>query len=174
MVKLFITDLDGTLTDGGYLVHPQLKGYGRFFNTKDFLGMMLLHQSGVEVAVVTTARQASIEQFERAGKYIQVSAGIHDKYNHVREKYVDSGRFQWEEIAFIGDDLNDLELLNAVGLSACPSDAAELVRESIQKREDSYILLNGGGKGAVREFCDIVLLMIQAPNEWVPEFTSKI
>lgn len=163
-IKMFITDIDGCLTDGKYIVHPGLTGYGRCFNTRDFLGMELLYQANIHVVVLTAAKDPTWQQFERAGKYIEVITGVRDKKEHIQHNFVDTGKYQWREIAFIGDDLNDMELLMAAGLSACPKDAPVL--DAVEM--DVIVLDRKGGDGAVREFTDLVRKIEGIPARWKP------
>ena len=158
MIKLFLSDVDGTLTDGIY--HTTEEGtISKNFYTRDFHGMWMLDQAGVEVGIITVANDdVIVHQCDRGAKYATVMKGAKDKRAHIKSEYVDSGRFSWDEIAFIGDDIVDTELLKAVGLSACPCDAVEEILDTVEIK-DGFVSNQQGGKGCVREFAEIVLLL---------------
>ena len=150
MIKLFIMDVDGTLTDGKIYIGPQGEVF-KAFNTKDGLGIKLLKDKGI-IPVIITGRNSEIvvARAEELG-IEEIYQGVEDKldiYQHLVEKY----KLSDEEVAFIGDDLNDLPLLNKVGLSFCVADAMEAVREKVD-----YVTELKGGEGAVREAIDLIL-----------------
>jgi 3-deoxy-D-manno-octulosonate 8-phosphate phosphatase (KDO 8-P phosphatase) len=136
--------------------------------------MMLLHQAGVKILAITTAKNASVQQFERAAGYVELAAGIYDKRAYVQKAFVDSGEYQWDEIAFIGDDLNDLELLQSVGVPGCPADAIEDVRRCVDSHCDGLVTALGGGKGAVREFSEAILSILGVMPEWHPNQAKRV
>ena len=155
-MKLFLTDLDATLTDGTDSVSSKDGTITKRFHTRDFVGMRQLHEKGIRVAIVTGwPRDAIIQyQFERTQPWADLLCGVDDKLTAIKETYPD---IDLEDIAFIGDDTNDLELLKAVGVASCPSDAHEKVLQYIRERSDNFICDAKGGHGCVREFADYVL-----------------
>ncbi len=149
-IKMLIMDVDGTLTDGKIYIGPRGEVF-KAFNTKDGLGIKLLIDKGI-IPVIITGRNSEIvvARAEELG-IDEIHQGIEDKldlYQHLVEKY----KLNDEEVAFIGDDLNDLPLLNKVGLSFCVADAVEAVREKVD-----YVARLKGGEGAVREAIDVIL-----------------
>ncbi len=160
MIKLFLTDLDGTLTDGTYGISSQSDDMSKRFHTRDFHGMRLLHESGVEIAVITCSRShVTRKQFGNAASYARLFIGVEDKRRAIYNAYVypQKQKYKWDEIAFIGDDLPDIELLKEVGAAACPADADAAIRNLIYEMSDGIILIRNGGCGCVREFINIIL-----------------
>lgn len=149
-IKMLIMDVDGTLTDGKiYLGNngEEMKA----FDVKDGLGLVFLHQSGI-VPVIITGRESNIVR-DRARELSikEVYQGIKDKlgvYDQLKEKY----GFRDEEIGFIGDDLNDLPILERVGVSFIVNDGAEVIKGTCD-----YCCNKNGGEGAVREVIDLIL-----------------
>lgn len=183
MIKLFLSDVDATLTDGIY--HTSEQGViSKNFYTRDFHGMWMLNQTGVEVGIITVANDHVItQQCNRGAKYAKVMKGVEDKLAYVTDEFVlkcdmcEEGdpyrieyphrKYSWDEIAFIGDDIIDAELLKTVGLAACPLDAADEIQAIVADRSDSQEgegFRSGypGGRGCVREFADFVLLINKA------------
>jgi YrbI family 3-deoxy-D-manno-octulosonate 8-phosphate phosphatase len=161
MIRLFLTDLDGCLTDGTYIVY-QNGERAHTFHTRDWFGLKIF-ASEHEVAIVTGDHSSSVEmQLKRLNYHIGLNQRIKNKLDFIANRYIHPhGLYQWDEVAFIGDDVNDLDLLNKVGLAACPRDAVESVRVLIEYRQqhnrDGIVLESCGGKGCVREFIDIIL-----------------
>lgn len=156
MIKLFLTDLDGVLTNSTYLVLPDgLKV--KTFNTRDFVGLKELHKAGCEVGVITgdSTNECVVKQMERAAPFAHLFEGVNDKKSHV-EKLIQTLGITWDEVAFIGDDTNDLGLLSVVGLPACPQDAVPRVKEFVLKSHDGMVIPYSGGTGCVRDFADLV------------------
>lgn len=155
MIKLFLSDVDGTLTDGIY--HTTQEGQiSKNFYTRDFHGMWMLDQSGIKVGIITVANDdVIVHQCDRGAKYAKVMKGVKDKLHYIMAYYV--GKYKWDEIAFIGDDVVDAELLAAVGLAACPCDAADGILDIVETQ--GFVSSFSGGKGCVREFAEYVLEM---------------
>jgi len=161
MIKLFLTDLDGSLTDGTYTVHSHREGIAKRFNTRDFHGMFNLYKADVTCAVVTLSRGLVItKQVDRLPFPMQVYSEVKNKDALIFQKFVASGICEWEEIAFIGDDENDIPLLKKVGVAACPADAEPSVIHIIEQRKDAYIMNRRGGDACVREFANMILKMV--------------
>ena len=149
-IMFAIFDVDGTLS-------PQTVTYcsdatvSRQFSVRDGLGMRMLIDSGVEVWMVSQEDDDSIRH--RANKIVGNNRllGIKDK----REVF---GYFSanMDEIAWMGDDLNDMECLRVVGLPACPADAIGSVRSLVMSR-GGFVSNLPGGHGAAREFCEHIL-----------------
>jgi len=169
MIKLLLLDIDGTLTDAGFYVSSvksEPHEYLRKFNTRDFVGINALEQEGIKVAAVTGSRAPCRSQFDRAAPCMDIYDGIFDKHAFVNETFIQSGQYEWDEIAFIGDELNDGKLLEAVGLAACPADSAEEVIRLVENRKDGLVTQATGGKGAVREFTDYIRMIYKIPARW--------
>ncbi len=149
-IRLFATDVDGVLTDAG-MYYSESGDEWKKFNTRDGMGIKLLQKAGLMTAIVT---QESTKLVTRRGQKLtipEVHQGVYDKLALLREL---AGRYGWtmQQVAYIGDDVNDLEALEAVGLSAAPADAVASVLASVR-----YRCKKKGGEGAVREVADLIL-----------------
>ncbi len=153
MIKLLLVDCDGVLTDGMYNTSEEGSIFKTFFS-RDFHGMWMLDKQGVEIAVITTASDLVIEhQCGRAALYMRICSGVKDKAKFVAEDRAFQ-KYDWSEMAFMGDDTFDIPLLKRVGLPACPIDAAEEVLDCIGEADDGYQSDFSGGRAAVRQFAD--------------------
>jgi len=149
-VKVMIFDVDGVLTDGSLTYGPDGE-VTKTFNVLDGLGIQLLNKTGVQTAIIS-ARQSPIVIRRAADLGIShVYQGIHDKRIGFA-KLLEATGVTAEECGYIGDDVIDLPLLMRVGFAvAVPSGHPE-----VQHRAH-YVTKNGGGRGAVREVCDLVM-----------------
>lgn len=152
-IKLFITDIDGTLTDGG-MYYSEKGDELKKFNTRDGMGLQMLREAGIKTAIITSedrllnkrrAEKLKVD-FIRQGK---VNGG---KVAAAKEFAIEIG-ISMQEVAYIGDDVNCIELLSHVGLAACPADACEKVKRT----PGIFIMKRKGGEGCVREFCELIL-----------------
>jgi 3-deoxy-D-manno-octulosonate 8-phosphate phosphatase (KDO 8-P phosphatase) len=154
-IKLVIFDVDGVLTDAGVYVGATASGEAielKKFDIQDGIGMKMLAWSGLHVAIVSgrlsqatelRARELSVECFQEADAHKMPAV----------ESLLARYRLGWDEVAMIGDDIPDLAVLRRVGLPAIVANATDAVRE-IALWEST----KRGGNGAVREFCDALLL----------------
>lgn len=159
-VALVLTDNDGVLTDGTVYVTPtgeQMKAY----SVRDGMGVERLRERGIATGVVTREPPDLIAP--RAGKL-----GVRHLWTSVRDKHTQLDRILDEtglgldQLAYIGDDVNDLGILQAigeVGLTAAPADAMPAVREAVH-----YICDAPGGRGAFREFAEWLLRLRTQPE----------
>lgn len=155
-IKLLALDVDGVLTDGA-LIYGRNGEELKIFNVQDGTGLVLLIQAGVEVIWISGRESAAVAL---RGKEIGVKAvfqGVRDKLSLFLSILQDRGLAK-EEAAFMGDDVQDFPLLSQAGLAAAPADAAPAVQ-----RVAHYVTAKPGGKGAVRELCDLIL---EARGEW--------
>lgn len=162
MIRAILTDVDGVLTDSTYFVLPDGERIKRF-NTRDFVGLKNAHNAGFAVGIFTGDTGASCvpEQISRAAPFAYLEEGVKDK-RVAAELFVNSMGLQLENVAFVGDDLNDIGLLEVVGFAACPLDAVGEVTELIHKRTESQLgsaltIPLRGGEGCVRYLCDFIL-----------------
>ena len=151
-MKLFVMDVDGTLTDGR-LYFSEAGETLKAFHAKDGYAIVnLLPKCGI-IPVIITGRESGIVRRRAADlKIHEVHQGVTDKLRVLKaiaEKYGASP----EEIAYIGDDVNDLDCIRYCGMTGCPADAMEEVLEAVD-----YVCKREGGMGAVREFADWVRL----------------
>ena len=170
MIKLFVTDCDGVLTNGAYCVSEEgLLSKG--FYSRDFHGMWMLNNAGVSVGVMSYSRDPVVScQCNRVATYAICMTGIKDKAVAVESRFVTSSVNprglvkDWEEIAYIGDDVIDIPLLEKVGLAACPIDADPVVRKCIEEHRDGFVSTKKGGEGCVREFVDYIRTLVEYKN----------
>jgi YrbI family 3-deoxy-D-manno-octulosonate 8-phosphate phosphatase len=149
-VRLLCVDVDGVLTDGGMYYGPEGEVLRRF-NTRDGMGLARVRDAGVGVAIISGEDDGSIRA--RAAKLgiADVYCGIADKLAVV-ERLAEREGLALEEVAYVGDDLNDLGPLERVGLPCAVADAALPVR-----RAAAYLTRQRGGRGAVREVCELLV-----------------
>lgn len=146
-IKLVVLDVDGTLTDGGVYIDSngvELKK----FNIKDGAGIVLAKQIGIEFMILTGRKSNSVEHRAIELKIKYVFQGVADKRTFLKKILIEQG-FSPENVAYMGDDINDLDCMRFVGFSACPADAVKAVHDQCD-----FISHFNGGQGAVREFCD--------------------
>lgn len=151
-VKLLILDVDGTLTDGGVYVTQDGKQFKKY-NAKDGLGIRELVKSGMQVGIISHSMISEMVTSRAKALGIQnCYVGMEDKLT-VLDGWCERLQITRKETAYIGDDINDLGIMKAVGVSACPADA----HKKILAISDIKLTRNGG-EGAVREFIDDYLM----------------
>jgi YrbI family 3-deoxy-D-manno-octulosonate 8-phosphate phosphatase len=149
-IKLFATDVDGVLTDAG-MYYAESGDEWKKFNTRDGMGIKLLQKAGLITAVVTQEHTKLVARRAEKLAIPEVHQGAYEKLAVLREM---AGRHAvtLDQVAYIGDDVNDLDALKAVGFSAAPADAIPSVRSVV-----TYVCKKKGGEGAVREAADLIL-----------------
>lgn len=151
-VTFVLTDCDGVLTDGTVYCGAAGEDLLRF-SRRDGLGIERLTAAGIPTAIVTRERSPIVaKRAEKLG--IEVYAGVRDKHAWL-EIWLQERERQHAELAYMGDDLNDLPALEAIrphGLVAAPSDAEPLVARAVH-----FVSSRPGGLGAFREFADFIL-----------------
>ena len=150
-IKLLLTDVDGVLTDGG-VYYGETGEVLKRFSIRDGMGVERLRKlCGIDTGIVTGELSPSVARRAEKLQITQLHLGIKDKLGRV-EEILHAGGWNWEELAFIGDDVNDLDVLQRVGLSACPGDAMAVVSGIVHYRCVAY-----GGHGAFREFAEWII-----------------
>lgn len=150
MIRLLIMDVDGTLTDGGiYLdcIGNEMKR----FDVKDGAGIKQIQKIGVETMLLTGRESKCVTERGRELAIEYVFQGIKDKKKFLKE-FSEKYNISLENMAYIGDDYNDLESMKLVGYTACPSDASQEVKDTV-----NYVCSKQGGYGAVREYVDYII-----------------
>ncbi len=149
-VRIAIFDVDGVLSDGG-LHYAEAGDAMKTFDVRDGMGMKLLQEAGIELAIITSRRAGSVR--ERAAdlgiRYIQ--QGVADKYSAFEALLTELGLTP-AQAAFLGDDLVDLPVLKRCGFAVTVADAP-----AVLKRHADYVTRTSGGRGAAREFCEVIL-----------------
>lgn len=153
-VKLLALDVDGVLTDGG-LYYTENGEELKKFNVKDGLGLKLIIQAGITVAIITaSAANATRHRAKKLG-IPHVFVGVENKFSVLQQLCQELG-FDLSQVAYIGDDLNDLPIMESVG---CPITVADAMPENQEKA--IYVTRMAGGRGAVREMCELLLRAIK-------------
>jgi 3-deoxy-D-manno-octulosonate 8-phosphate phosphatase (KDO 8-P phosphatase) len=149
-IRLLCLDVDGVLTDAGMYYGPDGEVLKKF-NTRDGMGLARVRDAGVAVAIISGEDNAIVHARAAKLKIDEVFCGATDKRLAIEELCT---RYQLDmsEVAFIGDDLNDLSALECVGLPCAVADAAEPV-----KAIAAYVTQKRGGDGAVRELCEFLV-----------------
>ena len=147
-IKLLVMDVDGTLTDGQVYIGEQGE-IMKAFDVKDGYGILQCEKLGIEPVIITGRNSLILEHRAK-------ELGITELYQGVKSHKIDKLRAiakqfncTANEIAYIGDDENDLECIQYCGTSGCPSDAVDKVKKHV-----TYVCNRSGGHGAVREFIE--------------------
>lgn len=149
-IKLFATDCDGVLTDAG--MYYSVEGDAlKKFNTKDGMGLSRLKENNIILAILTGEDSEIVNKRAEKIGIDEVYLGCKDKVAAMNELLV-KYNLTYENVAYIGDDLNDLDLLKKVGCSFSVADAIQIVKDNVD-----YVTLLKGGEGAVREVADLLL-----------------
>jgi 3-deoxy-D-manno-octulosonate 8-phosphate phosphatase (KDO 8-P phosphatase) len=149
-ITTFVFDLDGVLTDGALFVFPDGQ-FIRRMHIRDGFALQLAIKKGYRVVIISGSQAEPV--ITRLHKL-----GVQDVYMQVTNKkkklqeYMQQHNLQWSEILFMGDDIPDFEVMQQVGLSCCPADAATEIREA-----STYISTIAGGQGCVRDVIEKVL-----------------
>tara|TARA_Y100000310_G_scaffold183516_1_gene183660 strand:+ start:5172 stop:5687 length:516 start_codon:yes stop_codon:yes gene_type:complete len=150
-IKIILTDVDGVLTDGG-MYYTSKGDYMKKFHTRDGMGVTLLRRNNIPTIIITREKTKIVMNWAKNMKIQQLYSGIIKKEKilpEILKKY----DVKKEEIAYIGDDVNDLEIMKRVGFSVTPFDGNEIV-----KKIADYTCKTSGGKGVFREVADLILL----------------
>lgn len=150
-MKLFVMDVDGTLTDGKIYIGSKGEEF-KSFNVKDGYAINnLLHKNGIKTAIIT-GRESEIVNIRAKELHIDyVYQNVKDKLE-ILKQIAELYNITFEEVAYIGDDLNDFESMKKCGVTGCPADAVDEI-----KNISNYISKYNGGEGAVRDFIEWII-----------------
>ncbi len=151
MIKLIVLDVDGCLSDGGIIYSSELVEYKKF-NVKDGFAIVYAKKLGLDFAIITGRDSSIVAHRAKELGITHLYQGVKDKLAVLNE-LCKSLNISLDEVAAIGDDLNDLKLLRAVGVSFCPNDAIDYVKNSVNE-----VLSKNGGNAVVREMIEQVLV----------------
>lgn len=148
--KLVITDIDGVWTDGG-MYYDQTGNEWKKFNTSDSAGVLFLNLLNIPLAIITGEDTEIVRRRAEKLKIEHLFMGVKDKVTVAKElcKKLD---IQLDDVAYIGDDINDILLLRLVGFSAAPANAPTYIQSEV-----NFVTKTKGGDGAFREFVEIIL-----------------
>jgi 3-deoxy-D-manno-octulosonate 8-phosphate phosphatase (KDO 8-P phosphatase) len=155
-LKLVLSDVDGVMTDGTVLLLPD-GSEAKAFHIRDGLGIVLAQRAGLRMGVLSGRKSAVVDRRAAELGMRIVRQGISDKAAALREILAEEG-LSAAEVAYIGDDVNDLPVLTEVGLSAAPADAPLEVRA-----QTFMVMETRGGQGCLREFLEAIL---RARGDW--------
>jgi 3-deoxy-D-manno-octulosonate 8-phosphate phosphatase (KDO 8-P phosphatase) len=161
-IKMLIVDIDGVMTDGR-IVYSVYGDELKFFDVQDGFGINLLNKAGIKTVIITAKKSRIVKMRARDMKVTRAYQGFINKlkpFNDVLRRY----RMKPEEICFIGDDLIDIPVLKRVGFAVAVPNGMEEV-----KKVAHYTTSKTGGRGAVREICDMIL---KSQGKW-ETVTSK-
>lgn len=149
-IRLLLLDVDGVMTDGRIIY-----GTGGFeakaFDVKDGHGLKLVQRAGIEVGIITGRSSEVVMRRAEELNVVHLYQGAKDKLVPYGEILSRTG-LRDEQVAYVGDDLVDLPILNRVGFSATVADAVDELKNQVD-----YVTRRPGGRGAVREVCDLIL-----------------
>ncbi|MFT7156246.1 MAG: YrbI family 3-deoxy-D-manno-octulosonate 8-phosphate phosphatase [Parvicella sp.] len=145
--KLILTDIDGVWTDGG-MFYDQTGNEWKKFNTSDSAGVLFARKLDIPVGIITGEKTEIVARRAEKLNIEILHQGISDKLTVAKAICKELG-VELSDVAYIGDDIGDLELLKAVGMSAAPSNAPAYIQKHVQ-----YVTKKAGGEGAFREFVE--------------------
>lgn len=155
-IKLLALDVDGVLTDGSINIGPEGEIF-KSFSAKDGLGISCALRSGLQIAIITGRTSAIIHHRAQELGISLLHEGVKDKYAELHN-LGQSLQLKQEEIAYMGDDLNDLPAFQAAGVAFAPADAVPEVAAAAD-----YVMQRKGGAGAVR---DAIEMLLRAQDKW--------
>lgn len=145
--KLILTDIDGVWTDGG-MYYDQMGNEWKRFHTYDGAGVLFAHQRGIPVGIITGEVTEIVRRRAEKLKVDYLYQGVEDKLTVATELCVKLG-ISLDDVAYIGDDINDIDLLRAVGFSSSVASAPDYIKQIAH-----YVTTKGGGEGAFREMVE--------------------
>lgn len=148
--KLILTDIDGVWTDGG-MYYDQTGNEWKKFHTYDSAGVFFAHKNGIPVGIVTGEETQIVRRRAEKLQIDYLFMGVENKLQVIQQLCINLG-ITLQDVAYIGDDLNDIEVLESVGFSATPSSAPTYVQ-----RRAKIIMNKKGGEGVFREFVEYIL-----------------
>lgn len=150
-VKLLLTDVDGVLTDTGVFYSAKGEEMKRF-SIRDGMGIERLRSiAGIETGIITMENNQIVASRAKKLHIEELHMGVLDK-TIILDDILSRTKIQADEIAYMGDDTNDLGIMKKVGLSACPKDATKFAKEAAD-----FIVASKGGHGALRDLCELII-----------------
>ena len=158
--KLVITDIDGVWTDGG-MYYDQTGNEWKKFNTSDSVGILLCKKLEIKTVIITGEKTEIVKRRAEKLKVDYFFDGVKNKVE-VAQQLIKELNISFNEVAFIGDDINDINLLQLVGISGTPNNGIAYI-----KNFATIITTKNGGDGAFREFVETILLKKYTYNELI-------
>jgi len=161
-IKLVVTDIDGVWTDGGLYFDNQGNEFKKF-NVRDGAATLLLRTLNIPICIITGKDTEIVKSRAKSLKIDYLYQGIDNKYATIKG-LCDKLNIEMSQVAYIGDDFNDVKMLRAAGISASPSNASDYI-----KKEATWTLESKGGEGAFREFVEKILAHFGVLDETVEQ-----
>ena len=149
-VKLILTDIDGVWTDGG-MYYDQNGNEWKKFHTYDSAGVLFAHRAGIPVGIITSENTQIVERRAKKLKVDYLFQGASNKLE-IAQQLCQKLNITLKNVAYLGDDLNDIELLKSVGIAGVPASAPNYIRSLT-----TISLTLKGGEGVFREFVEAIL-----------------
>lgn len=149
-IKAVVFDVDGVMTDGSLVFDENGVEY-KTFNAKDGQGVVMLNKAGYKTAIITARENGTVRHRFKILGMTKLYEGQKNK-EKAFDEFLKEFNLEPSQIAYMGDDLPDICVLRKVGLSCCPNDAVEEVKEICK-----FVASKDGGRGAVRELCNLIL-----------------
>lgn len=166
-VKLFLTDVDGCLTDGGMYYTAEGEVMKRFC-VYDGMGMVCLQQAGIPCGILTSENSMIVKARAEKLKLQYLYLGVGSRVNpdcltklQATQQICEELGITLEDVCYVGDDINDIDLLSAVGTPCCPPNA----RPEVLAIPGIHVLNTPGGQGAIREICDEIRSTLGVKSE---------
>ncbi len=159
-IKMLVFDVDGVMTDGSITYDENGVEY-KTFNAKDGHGIIRMNKSGFITAIITARNNGTVEHRARNLNFTELYQGCKFKLPAL-EELLKKYNLTLENVSYMGDDLPDICILEKVGLACCPNDAVEEVKEIC-----NFVSSKNGGRGAVRELCDFILVAQGIKKEYI-------
>ncbi|MHA1378137.1 MAG: KdsC family phosphatase [Candidatus Helarchaeota archaeon] len=161
-IKMLILDVDGVLTNGEIILgtNEELK----IFNVQDGMGITLANDAGILTVILTGRKSLAVERRGKELKFAEVFQGIKNKIEILeilKKKY----KLQMENLAYIGDDLLDIKIMQSVGISFAPKNAIDDVKDIVD-----YVSDKEGGRGAIREIVEYILKSQGIYNQLIKKY----
>lgn len=149
-IKMLVMDVDGTLTDGKIYYGNDGELF-KAFDVRDGYRLVKCEEYGIITAIITGKTSKIVEGRARDLKIKEVHQGVSNKIE-VLKTLIEKYNLDKSQVAYIGDDVNDIECMQYCGFSACPADAIDEVKNTVD-----YVCKNIGGHGSVRELIDRII-----------------
>ena len=162
-IKLLVMDVDGTITDGVVYYSKHGEELKRF-SIRDGMGIELLRKGDIETAIITSENSPIVTARATKLKIEHIILGSHNKKRDLIS-LAEQNNFTLDEIAYVGDDINDIDAMLTSGIAVCPADAVVSVKQIAD-----YVCESDGGNGAIREIAEKILISqnksITLPENW--------
>lgn len=148
--KLILTDIDGVWTDGG-MYYDQTGNEWKKFNTSDSAGVLWCKRMNIPIGIITGEDTEIVKRRAEKLNIKLLFQGINNKLS-IAQKICQELNIDLKDVAYIGDDIGDLELLTKVGISAAPNNAPKYIKSKV-----NFVTEKSGGEGAFREFIETII-----------------